>query len=155
MRQGERRLVVLNGCGLTGGASGEGEPVGVPADDASAVPPSSGEFARWMGRQRWLLRWSCRRLDRLARELRRNGWATEQRYEPGHVPPVLHVFAENAPAVGDSVTVVRGPVVWWYRSSTGAWLGPCMEPWRAAESVTALLGMWGISAGGLGTPRDR
>lgn len=93
----------------------------------------------------WRLRWACRRLDRLARELSRQGWATEQRY--GQSPPVLHVFPKDAPLVGDSVLVVRGPVWWWYRSSTGAWLGPCAEPWRAAESVTALLAMWGVTPG--------
>ncbi|MFC5754986.1 hypothetical protein [Actinomadura rugatobispora] len=105
--------------------------------DASAAPSFT---------DRWKRRWACRRLDRLARELRRQGWATERRY--GQEPPVLHVFSKNAPVVGDSILVVRGPGLWWFQSSTGAWLGQCTQPWRAADSVTALLGVWGITTGG-------
>ena len=112
--------------------------VGIPPG-TSAAPSSSFSF-------RWMLRWSCRRLDRLARELRREGWWTVARYNQD--PPVLHVVPPDAPKVGDSIMVVKGPVFWWYQSSTGAWLGPCYEPWRAAESVTALMRMWGLTVGG-------
>lgn len=126
----------VNGVPASNGAV---RPVSVPPG-TPAVPPSLLSFG-----EEWRWRWACRRLDRLARELHRGGWSTRRRY--GHVPPVLHVFAADSPSVGDSVTVVRGPVLWWFRSSAGAWLGPCWEPWRAAESVTALLGMWGITPG--------
>lgn len=94
---------------------------------------------------RWRHRRSCRRLDLLAEGLERKGWDVLRRYEQS--PPTLHVYRRSVVGVGESVTVVRGAVIWWYRSSTGAWLGPCAEPWRAVESVTALLGVWGITAG--------
>lgn len=102
------------------------------------APPSPDRFGEW-----WRFRWSCRRLDKLARVLARQGWGTAKRY--GQSPPALHVFAPDAPMVGDTVTVIRGDHSWWFRSSTGGWLGPCSEAWRAAESLTALLGLWGIS----------
>ncbi|MDL4773622.1 hypothetical protein [Actinomadura xylanilytica] len=110
---------------------------------SSAVLSPTGSFA-----ERWRFRWACRRLDKLARDLGLLGWGTERRYE--QMPPVLHVFAPDAPIVGDSVTVVRGALYWWYLSSTGAWLGPCSESWRAADSATALLAMWGIEPRGYG-----
>jgi hypothetical protein len=109
--------------------------VGLPA-----APSSPDRFAA-----RWRHRRSCRRLDRLAEELGRKGWDTLRRYEQS--PPALRVYRQNLVGIGESVTVVRGTVIWWYRSSSGAWLGPCIEPWRAVESVTALLGLWGITAG--------
>ena len=111
--------------------------VGNPPDPSAA--PSFVE--------RWKRRWACRRLDRLARELRRYGWATRKRYEQD--PPTLRVFPEEAPSVGDSIVVIRGPGLWWFQSSTGAWLGQCTQPWRAAETATELLRLWGIN------PSDR
>jgi hypothetical protein len=128
-----------------GAASREAAPWGDEKAARSVDIPPDAPAAPSFG-DRWKRRWACRRLDRLARELRRHGWATEQRYEQD--PPVLHVFAERAPVVGDSIVVVRDARFWWFQSSTGAWLGQCTQPWRAAESVTALLGMWGITADG-------
>ncbi|GAA2441041.1 hypothetical protein GCM10010191_66430 [Actinomadura vinacea] len=128
----------------------DGERPSVPSPDGAAarsVNISPDASAALSFADQWKRRWACRRLDRLARELRRQGWATERRY--GQNPPVLHVFPKSAPLVGDSISVVREPKLWWFRSSTGAWLGQCTQPWRAADSITMLMAMWGI------TPRGR
>jgi hypothetical protein len=116
--------------------------MGVPPGTSAALP-SPDSFA-----QRWLNRWACRRLDRLGRELRRLGWATDLRAEV--TPPLLRVFPPGDRSVGDSVKVVRGQFFWWFQSSTGAWLGPCTEPWRAADSVAAQFRMWGVLPDSLG-----
>ncbi|MCP9968465.1 hypothetical protein LUX57_27635 [Actinomadura madurae] len=86
-----------------------------------------------------------RRLDRLARALRRRGWTVERRYaEP---LPVLRMrFAEVA-GLGESVTVVGGDGGWWYRSSTGELLAPCSDVERAALRVTTSLDRWIAAAG--------
>jgi hypothetical protein len=90
----------------------------------------------------WRRRWTRRRLDRLARELRREGWTTARRY--GQTPLTLRVFSASAPCLGESITVVRprGAVVWWYRSSTGALLAPSSQVKTAAVETTALLTPW-------------
>lgn len=128
-------------AGRAAPAGGEGKaarPAGVPP--ASSAAPSSESF-----RERWRTRWACRRLDRLARDLGRIGWVSAPRYS--NSPPELLVRASLTSSIGDTVSVVRGERLWWYRSSTGAWLGPCYAPSRAAETLGELLRSWGIRPG--------
>lgn len=104
---------------------------------ASPVLPLPGWSSSW-----WRAWWTRRRLDRLARELRREGWTTARRY--GQTPLTLRVFSESVPCLGESITVVRrrGSAVSWYRSSTGALLAPCSQVEAAAHEITALLTPW-------------
>ncbi|GAA1551452.1 hypothetical protein GCM10009678_37940 [Actinomadura kijaniata] len=85
-----------------------------------------------------------RHLNRLARALRRRGWRVERRF--GTHPPLLHVYASEAPSVGESVLVADGPTAPWFRSSTGAYLAPCSDPARAIEAVTDQLTPWVAAA---------
>ena len=81
-----------------------------------------------------------RRLDRLRRALRREGWRTERKY--GDVLIRLRVYAPGTLCIGESVTVVSVGGVWWYRSSTGVLLAPCSRVDLAVERVSALLMPW-------------
>ncbi|WP_433228975.1 hypothetical protein [Actinomadura formosensis] len=86
-----------------------------------------------------------RRLNRLARALRRHGWRAQRRYTGPR--PVLRVFFPDAPCLGDSVTVTAGDGGWWYRSSTGELLAPCSDVDLAVSLVTTSLGRWVSAAG--------
>ncbi|WP_024934134.1 hypothetical protein [Actinomadura welshii] len=81
-----------------------------------------------------------RRLNRLARALRRDGWTVERRY--AETLPTLRVFFAGAPCLGDSVTVVSGDGGWWYRSSTGELLAPCSRVDLAVSQISTLLERW-------------
>ncbi|MUN40816.1 hypothetical protein [Actinomadura litoris] len=52
------------------------------------------------------------------------------------------MFCESAPCVGESVSVVRGHCIWWYRASTGKWLAPSTDVELAAERLTLHLAPW-------------
>lgn len=104
--------------------------VSVPPD-APAAPPLPTHAG--LSRGRW-------HLTRLARRLRRYDWTTELRIDGPH--PMLRVYADNAPTIGESVSVVWGNGAWWYQSSTGIWLTRCTRPRLAADKVTVLLTPW-------------
>jgi hypothetical protein len=104
------------------------------------VPPSALAAPPWAARWRM-----CRHLDRLARELRRAGWSSGTRYEES--PPSLRVFAARVPCVGESVTVVAGPgKAWWFRSSLGHRIAPCVDVAGAASEIAVLLTPWVAAA---------
>ncbi|GAA4096584.1 hypothetical protein GCM10022214_70390 [Actinomadura miaoliensis] len=114
-------------------SSGEAEaarPVRMPPS-APAAPPLPKPCPPWRTR---------RHLNRLARVLRRHGWTAQLRHaEPR---PLLRVFSESVPTIGESVTVAQAHGVCWYRASTGKWLAPCTEVERAANALGALLTPW-------------
>ncbi|MEU8123915.1 hypothetical protein AB0C21_34845 [Spirillospora sp. NPDC049024] len=78
-------------------------------------------------------------LDRLAREVVREGWEAVPRYEGTR--PFLRVFDPAVPGFGESIALVPGaaPDLWCYRSSTGEELGPHTDPAGAAGQVTRIL----------------
>ncbi|WP_152563814.1 hypothetical protein [Actinomadura welshii] len=92
-----------------------------------------------------------RRLDRLARALRRHGWTVDRRYL--ETLPMLRVFFPDAPCLGDSITVVSGDGGWWYRSSTGELLAPCSDLDLAVSQLSTLLERW-VSAARLSWETD-
>lgn len=88
----------------------------------------------------WRARWH---LFRLARVLHRYHWTTQLR---GTQPsPLLRVFCESAPCIGESIAIVRGHGVLGYRASTGKWLAPCTQVELAADQLNLHLAPW-ISA---------
>lgn len=77
-------------------------------------------------------------LDRLASVLSANGWCTARRYTDS--PPLLRVFSDDRPGVGESVRVKPGVGgVPWYIASTGDPLAPCHDPVRACLEIGARL----------------
>ncbi|TDB85337.1 hypothetical protein [Actinomadura sp. 7K534] len=77
------------------------------------------------------------RLDRLGAALAAAGWSVRLRYRP----PILHVYSQDAPHAGESVTVRTGPDGRaWFWSSTGRGLAPCSDIRGARAGVAALLG---------------
>ncbi|TYB49520.1 hypothetical protein [Actinomadura chibensis] len=86
-----------------------------------------------------------RRLNRLGRALRRQGWIAERRY--ADAVPLLRVHSPDMPFVGESVCVVGGDGGWWFRFSTGTLLAPCARMDLAVWQVTALLTAAGLGAG--------
>ena len=85
-----------------------------------------------------------RRLNRLARALRRRGWRVDRRY--AETRPILRVHFPNVCGLGESVTVVGGQGGWWYRSSTGELLAPCSDVDLAVLRVMTSLDRW-VAAG--------
>ncbi|MFA1546611.1 hypothetical protein [Actinomadura chokoriensis] len=89
--------------------------------------------------------WRARRhLNRLARRLRRRGWAAQPRY--GGSPPLLRVFDPRVPSVGDSVTTVRDGDGWWFASSTDDRLATCSDLDGACVGVAEMLVPWVVQA---------
>ncbi|MDL4816274.1 hypothetical protein [Actinomadura opuntiae] len=76
-------------------------------------------------------------LDRLARELVREGWTAIPIYKGQQ--PVLHVFDKDVPHLGESVALVAEADTWWYRSSLGENLAPHTKPFQAAEKIARIL----------------
>ncbi|GAA2608615.1 hypothetical protein GCM10010411_48550 [Actinomadura fulvescens] len=105
--------------------------------------PAAPPLSAW---ETWRLR---RRLDALRRALHREGWATKRRYDD--VPRLLQVYAEQAPHIGESVTVVRELHGWWYVTSSGVHLAPCTNVEEAAGELAAWLAPWVSAALGHGT----
>ncbi|MCP2338590.1 hypothetical protein [Actinomadura rupiterrae] len=81
-----------------------------------------------------------RHLNRLERRLNRLGWESARRYECS--PPLLRIFSEAAPHIGEHLAAVRGPDRWSYWTSTGAYLADCKDPADAAHALTTRLGPW-------------
>jgi hypothetical protein len=85
------------------------------------------------------------RLDRLASALGSAGYWCETRYLA--VPSLLRVRHPALPVLGESVAAVPGPGafgtrVWWFRSSSGAFIAQCGDLRRAVEVIAGLLAPW-------------
>ncbi|TDD61117.1 hypothetical protein E1293_45205 [Actinomadura darangshiensis] len=87
-----------------------------------------------------------RRLNRLARSLRRRGWTVQPHYRGR--PPLLRVFDSKVPCIGDSIKAVKDEAAWHYVSNTGQRLAPCDDPNKACIAVAALLVPWILRAFG-------
>ncbi|MEV5574445.1 hypothetical protein AB0L06_30795 [Spirillospora sp. NPDC052269] len=81
-----------------------------------------------------------RHLNRLERRLNRLGWQTKHLYQCS--PPLLRVFSEAAPSIGEHLSAVRGTDGWAYWSSTGDHLADCDDTINAAHALTTCLGPW-------------
>jgi hypothetical protein len=104
--------------------------VGIPPDAPTALP-----LPTYSGR--WRARWH---LTRLALVIRRDGWTTQLRTETPRT--LLRVYSEQAPAIGESISVAWGNGAWWYQSSTGLWLTPCTRVYLTADKLNILLTPW-------------
>ncbi|MWA04087.1 hypothetical protein F8568_027635 [Actinomadura sp. LD22] len=77
-------------------------------------------------------------LDRLAKELVREGWTVVPIYKGQR--PVLHVYDRDVPHLGEGIMLVPGTEAgtWWYRSSMGENLAPHTKPFQAAERIARI-----------------
>ncbi|MFC4908406.1 hypothetical protein [Actinomadura gamaensis] len=92
----------------------------------------------------WTAFHARRHLNQLEQHLNRLGWETARRHDCS--PPLLRLFSEAAPHIGEHVAAVRGSKGWSYWTSTGSHLGDCNAPEDAAHALTTRLGPWLVAA---------